>query len=56
MTDTVRFRRNICGHRFEEAVLDEYVRREARERDQPTAPVRCPECNRTDIRRAGNKR
>ena len=52
MTDIVRFRCNNCGHRFEVEVLDEYERREARRRDQPTSPVHCPKCNRTDIRRS----
>ena len=51
MTDVVRFRCINCGHRFETEVLSERERLEARRQDQPTWPVRCPHCMRTDIRR-----
>lgn len=51
MTDTVRFRCQNCGHRFETEVLDEHERREARRLDRPTSPVHCPICHRADIRR-----
>ncbi|TDL74112.1 zinc ribbon domain-containing protein [Palleronia sediminis] len=51
MTDTVRFRCNNCGRRFETEVLSEAEQREARLRDRPTFAVQCPECKRTDIRR-----
>lgn len=51
MTDIVRFRCLNCGHRFQSEVLDEQERRDARRRDMPTSPVRCPACYRTDIRR-----
>ena len=51
MTDIVRFHCNNCGHRFETEVLDKDEQREARRINQPTSPIQCPECNRTDIRR-----
>ncbi len=51
MTESVRFRCNNCGHRFETEVLDKRERQEVRHREQPTSPMRCPECRRTDIRR-----
>lgn len=51
MTDVVGFRCLNCGHRFKTEVLDPDEQREARRRDQPTSPVRCPECSRTDVRR-----
>jgi rubredoxin len=51
MADTIRFRCLNCGHRFEAEVLDEDEKREARRRNQPTSPIQCPECRRTDLRR-----
>ena len=51
MTEKVRFRCNNCGCRFEEEILDEEEKREARREDQPTYAVQCPECKRTDVRR-----
>lgn len=51
MTTRVRFRCLNCGNRFEEEVLDEDEKREARRRDQPTYPIHCPDCQRTEIRR-----
>lgn len=51
MPDTVRFRCNNCGRRFETEVLDEDERRDARREKRPTNAVHCPECQRTDIRR-----
>lgn len=51
MADVVRFRCNKCGHRFETEVLSERERLETRRRNQPTLPVHCPQCKRTDIRR-----
>ena len=51
MPDVVRFLCNNCGHRFETEVLSEGESREARQRNQPTSPVHCPQCKRTDIRR-----
>ena len=50
MTKRVRFRCLNCGARFQAVVLDEDEKREARRQNRPTGPVRCPECNRTDIR------
>jgi DNA-directed RNA polymerase subunit RPC12/RpoP len=51
MADKVRFRCLNCGNRFEVEVLTEDEKREARRRNQPTREVRCPHCNRADIRR-----
>ncbi|MGH8651500.1 MAG: hypothetical protein ACREYE_04660 [Gammaproteobacteria bacterium] len=51
MTELVRFRCKNCGHRFEAEVLDEHERRAAQQTRQPTAPVNCPKCNRTDFQR-----
>ena len=50
MTEFVRFRCNNCGHRFETEVLSEDERRAARQRNQSTSQVYCPQCKRTDIR------
>jgi hypothetical protein len=51
MPDTIRFRCNNCGHRFETEILtDEEMRRAAREQ-RPTYAVSCPDCRRTEIRR-----
>lgn len=51
MTETVRFRCQNCGRRFESEVLSPEEQLDARREDRPTAPVHCPECNRTEIRR-----
>jgi hypothetical protein len=51
MPENVNFRCNNCGHRFVEEVLDRQEREEARREDRPVNPVRCPKCNRTDVRR-----
>lgn len=51
---SVRFRCLNCGHRFEEQVLDEDERREAKRKDEPVSRVQCPECRRTDISRGWN--
>lgn len=50
MTRHVRFRCRNCGHRFEAEVLDEDEQREARRKGEPTSPIHCPACKRTDIR------
>jgi len=49
MTEKVRFRCKNCGHRFEAEILTESEKQEARNRNQPTSPIHCPECNRTDV-------
>jgi len=51
MSDTVRFRCNNCGRRFEAEVLTEDEKRRAAQERRPTSAVQCPDCNRTDIRR-----
>jgi DNA-directed RNA polymerase subunit RPC12/RpoP len=51
MSDTVRFRCNNCGRRFEAEVLTEDEKRKAAQERRPTSAVQCPDCNRTDIRR-----
>jgi len=51
MSETVRFRCNNCGHRFDAEVLTDDEKRQARLKNRPTSAVHCPQCNRTDIRR-----
>ena len=51
MTELVRFRCKNCGHRFEEEILDVDEKREAQREGRPTSDVRCPECERYDVRR-----
>ena len=50
MTIRKRFRCRNCGKKFEAEILDEDEQRETRRRNQPTSPIQCPECCRTDIR------
>lgn len=51
MPESVRFRCNNCGHRFETDVLDKEELREARRKNRSTGSVYCPKCHRTDFRR-----
>ena len=51
MTETVRFRCNNCGNRFEAEVLTEEERRMAQQRNHSGSKVYCPKCKRSDIRR-----
>jgi DNA-directed RNA polymerase subunit RPC12/RpoP len=51
MTERVRLRCLNCGERFDTEVLTESEKRQ-RDRDRRHhSPVRCPKCQRTDIRR-----
>ena len=50
MARVVRFRCRNCGNRFESEILDENDKREVRRKNLRTSPVRCPSCNRTDVR------
>ena len=51
MPESVRFRCNNCGHRFEVEVLSQAEQQEAHKANRPTQTVQCPKCNRTDVRR-----
>lgn len=51
MSETVRFRCNNCGHRFEVEVLTEAEKLKAARDRRPTSAVQCPDCNRIDVRR-----
>lgn len=51
MPESVRFRCNNCGHRFEAQALTRYEREEARRQNERTSAVHCPKCHRTDLRR-----
>lgn len=51
MAETVRFRCNNCGHRFDAQVLSQQEKREAERELRPLRDVACPNCNRADIRR-----
>ena len=50
MPEIIRFRCRNCGKRFEDEVLNEDERREARRINQPVYPIRCPECKHTDLK------
>lgn len=50
MTKLVQFFCRNCGNRFEAMILDDDEMREARSKNRPTSPVRCPQCNRSDVR------
>lgn len=51
MSETVSFRCNNCGYRFETQVLTEREKREAADERRSTSAVHCPKCYRTDVRR-----
>jgi rubredoxin len=51
MTERARFRCNNCGHRFDAEVLTLDEKREYERERRPSSPIRCPVCQRTDIRR-----
>ncbi|EAB6717938.1 zinc ribbon domain-containing protein [Salmonella enterica subsp. enterica serovar Newport] len=51
MTETVRFRCNNCGERFEKDILTKSEEREYDQEKRPYSPVRCPKCRRGDVRR-----
>ena len=51
MIEFVRFRCNNYAHRFETEILSEDERRAAKQHNQSTSQVYCPQCKRTDIRR-----
>jgi len=51
MTERARLRCLNCGHRFEQDVLTQEERQQARREDRPTSPIACPMCRRTDTRR-----
>lgn len=43
-----QLRCNNCGHRFEEEILSRDEKQE--KENQPSYPIQCPKCNRTDVR------
>ena len=45
------YRCNNCGKRFEAETLSKQEVDEAYKRGLLTSSIRCPECNRTDLRR-----
>lgn len=51
MTETVRYRCNQCGERFEVQVLTDRERREAREQHRQVYAIHCPKCGSRDVRR-----
>lgn len=50
MTVQAQFRCQNCGEKFVTEVLTEEERIDARLKNQPTSPIHCPKCNRTDVR------
>lgn len=56
MTEKVRYRCRNCGEEFTVDILTEEEKREARRRDEPVSPVRCPnpKCGRQDYYKISN--
>ncbi len=50
MSERRRYRCNNCGERFERDVLSPEEAEEALRRNEPTFPINCPACRRTDVR------
>lgn len=51
MTETVRYRCEHCGERFEAQVLTDSERRKAAEERQRVYAIQCPRCGSRDVRR-----
>jgi hypothetical protein len=51
MTEKAKFRCLNCGHKFEEEVMTEREKEQARRENRPTHPLACPKCRRTSVER-----
>ena len=50
MTELRRFRCLSCGRRFEAEVLTDAEKNDAERDARPLSRVRCPDCNREEVR------
>lgn len=51
MSETIRYRCNNCGERFEAEILSADEKREYERENRPYSAVRCPSCYRYDLRK-----